>query len=507
MLHILPYDLRACRGGIHIPLSGDSDPLLISLPPKLPPRTGPAQVSSAGIPPRMSYSSNGASPRPSSRRALVLPLQALRHTQQSLGTSAGRTTGLHIPVRDPNVDPFARVDVGAETNGSRVIGEEIAMETNRAVREGDEEATFALLRRMARQATSSGRYPPGADFPRWNDDAIDDLISETFEYKPAFVAAAITRTTTDSGLELYLLETFENALRDRGRRSERGKLIERLKTILGGDPRFVRHTSPYDTWRVATAPAELWNGDIGDLLAAARHLRGVAATAWNNSGPTPKATKDAIVNVSDAALTAADGLVRDGVVAEVVQHWVPATPLDTRDVERTGTTEDVADWDMETSADPRRGRAARPRPVGGSADPHTTGQVDVYRVELPGTGAGDGVRAGAALVSQEVSAAIAAAAAVWDLLEADERRALPHLNSDRGIANALGIGRRGAAAIVASIAAKVRAATAPGGEETVAHLLVTWAQADDAPPSSGPTTATTATPDPTPGDESDGSSS
>jgi hypothetical protein len=379
------------------------------------------------------------------------------------------------------------------------------METNRAVREGDDKAAFALLRRIARQATFSGRYPPGADFPRWNADAIDDLISETFEYKPAFLAAAITRTTTDSSLELYLLETFENALRDRGRRSERGKLIERLKTILGSDPRFVRHTSPYDTWRVATAPAELWNGDIGDLLAAARHLRGVAATAWNTSGPTAKATKDAIIDVSDAALTAADGQVRDGVVAEVVQHWVPATPLDARDVERTGATDNVADWNMASSAEPGRGHAARPRPVGGAADHHATGQLDEYRVEPPRAGARDAVPVGSEQVgtespSPEVSAAIAAAAAVWDLLDADERRALPHLNSDRGIANALGIGRRGAAAIVASVAAKVRAATSSGEEETVVHLLVTWAQATDDPP-------TNATTDPAAGDESDGSSS
>lgn len=337
------------------------------------------------------------------------------------------------------------------------------METHAPVREGDEHATFALLRRLARQVVAPGRYPPGADFATWNADAVDDLISETFERKPTFVVAAIARTTTDASLERYLLEALENMLRDRGRRSERGKLVERLKTILGGDARFVRHASPFDSWRVRTAPAKLWEGDIGELLAAPRDLRGISAFAWNTSGPTPKATKDAIIRVSDAALTAADGLVRDGVVAEVVQHWVPATPLDARDVERTGTTDDVTDWDIDSGGAPERGQATRPQLVGSAIDQVGAGHPDA-------DDNGDGEREG-------VSSSVAAAAAVWDLLDLDEQRALPHLSTDRGIAKALGIGRRGVEAVVASIAAKVQAATMPGEEDTVVHQLTTWARA------------------------------
>ena len=342
------------------------------------------------------------------------------------------------------------------------------MNIHAPVRDGDEQATFTLLRRLARQVVAPGRYPPGADFATWSDDAVDDLISETFERKPAFLAAALTETTTDAGLERYLLEALENMLRDRGRRSARGKLVERLKTILGNDERFARHTSPFDSWRVQSAPAVPWEGDIGDLFASASRLRGIAATAWNTSGPTPRATRDAIVKVTDAALTTADGLVRDGVVAEVVQHWVPATPLDARNVERTGATDDVAEWDIDSTVGPGRGEAARPRPVGSVVDQDGDGQHGDER-------AGDSAASSAD--SSAISSAVAAAAAVWDLLDPEERRALPHLNTDRGIAKALGIGRRGAEAIVASIAAKVQAATMPDEEATVAHLLVTWARA------------------------------
>jgi hypothetical protein len=72
----------------------------------------------------------------------------------------------------------------------------------------------------------------------------------------------------------------------------------------------------------------VWQGDIGDLIAAARHVRGSAATRWNTSGPTPKFTRDAIVVVSRAALGEADGLVRDPDIARVVQVCVPAVPIE-----------------------------------------------------------------------------------------------------------------------------------------------------------------------------------
>jgi hypothetical protein len=307
------------------------------------------------------------------------------------------------------------------------------MERHAAVRAGDERATVALLTRLARQAARP--YPPPAGFSGWTSGAALDLVAETFSRKRGFVAAAVAETRTDAELERYLLKVLTNVLRDGARRTERGKLIGRLRTIFGAEGEFVRHVVPFDSWRLAAAPEVVWQGDIADLIATASRVRGTAATRWNTSGPTPRATRDAIVAVSRAALGEAQGLVRDVDVAQVVQVCVPAVPVDAVDAESTGFSDATA-----------------------QATDVATG--DEYQEGSP--------------QPDEV------AQAVWSSLTDDERAAVPYLgDGDRAVATALGMGRRAGAAVAASVQEKVRLATLPGQEESVVFLLLRWASPDD----------------------------
>lgn len=315
------------------------------------------------------------------------------------------------------------------------------MDEHAAVRSGDEHATVALLGRLARQAAR--RYPPPAGYGRWTPDAVLDLVSDTFARKgPGFVAAAIAATNDDAELERYLVRVFTNVLRDQARETERGKLIDRLGTILGAEDDFAHHTSPFSAWRLVTASEVVWQGDIGELIAAARHVRGSAATRWNTSGPTPRPTRDAIVAVSHAALHEADGLVSDPDVARVVQVCVPAVPIDAADAEAPRFNDVTA----RVSHDPEA------RAPGGRT-------VDDYNDGSPS--------------AEEV------ARAVWSSLGDLERVALVHLGQgDRAVAAALGVGRRAGASIAASARDKVRMATLPGQEDTVVFLLMRWANDD-----------------------------
>lgn len=301
------------------------------------------------------------------------------------------------------------------------------MTDHAAVRAGDQAetaATAALLARLALQAARRGGYPSPSGGSTWTNDDAWDLVAHAYDRKGDFVEIANISTTDDRGLELYLLRVFENLLRDQGRATERGKLIGRLETILGAIPRFCRHTIPYNAWRLESCADRAWQGDVGHLIRAASRLRGVAVTAWNTAGPTPRTTREAIVRVAEAALTEADGFVRDGDVALVIQACVPAVPSDPAALE-------VPLPDAPSTVSEH-----------GASDVH----LDPDPTDAP---------------AEEI------AAAVWASLTHDERRAVPFLGSARAVADELGLPRRTATAITESARAKTRAATTEGHEAAV----------------------------------------
>lgn len=301
-----------------------------------------------------------------------------------------------------------------------------------AVRAGDEGETIDLLLRLAQQATRRIGSPPPDGHRSWTKDACRELVSETYLRKPQFVEKALVATVTDRDLELYLLTAFENVLRDQGRETERGKLIERLKTILGQADQFIRHSAPFDAWRLNSAPPVAWQGDIGHLIRAARKLRDIAVTEWNTAGKTPKATRDAIVRVCEAALDEAAGFVRDPDVAHVVQVCIPAVPLEPTAVERPVAADDPGVFEDLTQNE-------RPQP--------------------------------------DESTAAAVAAAIWGNLTYEERRAVPHLASARQVGEILGLPRRTASAVTESTKDKIRAATSPAQQAAVVDDLIERAHA------------------------------
>jgi len=297
-----------------------------------------------------------------------------------------------------------------------------------AIRAGEQRAQYKLLLRLTRQAVGRSGGPPMSGHVRWTDDALNDLVGEVFARKGQFVEAGLLQTTTDSKLELYLLTAIENVLRDMGRETERFRLMARLETILGAETEFFRHLRPYKAWRLRSAPVVAWQGDIGRLIIAALRLRGVVATTWNRSGPTPRSTRDAIVRVAEAALDEAAGYVRDPDLAEVVQKCVPAVPLDPDETEQP--------------TDPRI--------------------VVIIGHSEAAPGPDDEL---------EVLPSDAIADAIWHAMDADERRAVPHLASDRAVASALGVPRRTGAAIAASAKVKILSGTAAGTEADVVRDL------------------------------------
>ncbi|MAY98474.1 hypothetical protein [uncultured Nocardioides sp.] len=299
------------------------------------------------------------------------------------------------------------------------------MADHAAVRAGDERATFELLQRLARQAAVRGNYPPPSRGNGWTADDVSDLIGDVFEHKAGFLDKAFVETTDDGGLERYLLRVFENRLRDQARQTQRGKLIDRLKTLLNKAEQFVRRPSP-PAWRTTGSPDIDWQGDIGELIAATRDLRGLAIAGWTHAGPLPAALRKAVINVCDAALEEAAGFVRDPDVADVVYYCIPAIPREA--------------WHAETAA-----------------EEGAHGELEGESLWRPR--------------EAETPAAAEVAGRIWTDLTEEERRAFPHLDNARQVERSLGVGKRAATALVASVKEKVRRATTDLNETDVSAAL------------------------------------
>ena len=49
--------------------------------------------------------------------------------------------------------------------------------------DGDVDSAVALLRRLAAQVTRASSVPPPQGFPRWTDEAVDELLVEIVDNK------------------------------------------------------------------------------------------------------------------------------------------------------------------------------------------------------------------------------------------------------------------------------------------------------------------------------------
>jgi hypothetical protein len=93
--------------------------------------------------------------------------------------------------------------------------------------------TVGVLRRVAAQVVRTNSFPPPADYDRWSDEAVDDLLADMFERKgPAFVIECFVKATDEPSLERLLLAAVRNHLIDQAKGTDRGKLRRRLVTLL-----------------------------------------------------------------------------------------------------------------------------------------------------------------------------------------------------------------------------------------------------------------------------------
>lgn len=200
----------------------------------------------------------------------------------------------------------------------------------------------ALYRTVLGVAGRHG-YPPPESHTRWDDDAAAEVAHEFLAdaRTPKRLAYLAVHSLDDRGFDRLLYKTVLNYMRDCGRRTEIGRLMLRLRDVLGDSDEFV--DEPGDRWRLASQSSEPSQASPSALVAAAAAETDVTVPRWSHQSrrKAPVADAPSIVRLCRRVFEAAGGsLPLDGVAHAIAPRLgLGPTPvaqtLDTRDVFET----------------------------------------------------------------------------------------------------------------------------------------------------------------------------
>jgi len=138
-----------------------------------------------------------------------------------------------------------------------------------------------LLYRIVRTVVSGHGFPPPGDRQAWNGEAVAETAHDflTDERTPKRLAHLLVHAVDDDSFTRLLHRMVLNFLRDGGRRTEIGRLMLRLRDVLGRSEEFV--AEPGDRWRLEKQPADPSAAPPAALAEAAAAERQVDVPRWS----------------------------------------------------------------------------------------------------------------------------------------------------------------------------------------------------------------------------------
>jgi hypothetical protein len=199
-----------------------------------------------------------------------------------------------------------------------------AMGELRSGRLGDDFAT--MLYRCVRVAARTHNFPPPEGQDSWSAEAIfevghDFLTSANAQRRLIEMAL---RADDDAELSRVLTQSVVNFLREQARRTALGRLIRRLRDVLGSDDRFVVVSAGVpgagNVMLAVETNTEPFGGREADLLTAAFAVEDITVVRWRPDARRdgPLADRHSLAEVSAAVLTAARASLRWADLASVV---------------------------------------------------------------------------------------------------------------------------------------------------------------------------------------------
>lgn len=209
-----------------------------------------------------------------------------------------------------------------------------------------DEAFVALLYRQVAVVSRLYRFPPPEGYGAWTADAVREAAHDFLAdggYRK--MVEMVARVETDEALAKLLAVMVRNFFRQRGRRTTLGKLVRRLRTVLGDDDRFmvVPDGGPgAGNVTLSGGPAEPFVGSPDPLRDAARSVQDVKVVRWSPSSRRegPVADAGSLRALSEAVLAAASGSVEFTLLADVVATRLGVDP---RAVPTAVAVEDIDD--------------------------------------------------------------------------------------------------------------------------------------------------------------------
>jgi hypothetical protein len=178
-----------------------------------------------------------------------------------------------------------------------------------------------LLYATVRSVARARNFPPPDGAARWTFDGVAEAAHDflTGTNADLRLITLATASVTDDAFNRALFVTVLNHMRSVARRTTIGRLIRRLKTVLGENEGFQVRGD-----RVALSvdgdDAEPWHGRFEDLISAAWSVAEIPLVRWSPSAErsAPVADGPSLLQLSEAVLTGACGSLEWATLAQAI---------------------------------------------------------------------------------------------------------------------------------------------------------------------------------------------
>jgi hypothetical protein len=171
-------------------------------------------------------------------------------------------------------------------------------------------------------------FPPPGERPAWNGEAVAETAHEFLadDRTPKRLAHLLVHAVDEDSFRRIMQRMVLNFLRDGGRRTEIGRLMLRLRDVLGRSDDFVAEGE--DRWRLEKQPAAPSTAAPAVLVEAAALERHVDVPRWSAQTRRRAPTADAasLERLCRRVLEAAAGTVALDQLAQAVAPRLGLTP-------------------------------------------------------------------------------------------------------------------------------------------------------------------------------------
>jgi len=185
------------------------------------------------------------------------------------------------------------------------------------------------LYRTVRSIVVAHGFPPPGGSPGWDADAVAEVAHEFLAdgRTPRRLTHLAVHAVDDESFVRILHRMVLNFLRDGGRRTETGRLMLRLRDVLGDSDEFV--AEPGDRWRLVSQPSQPSGVSPAELTQAASAEAHVAVPRWSTQTRRrpPAADAASLQRLCRRVLGAAAGTLPLDQLAQSIAPRLGLTPM------------------------------------------------------------------------------------------------------------------------------------------------------------------------------------